>query len=445
MLLLACGVTTGESGGGSGGGLHDPVSFVDPVNGRDTNNGYTQGSAFRTLGRAAKALQPGWTVKLMNGTHTTDGGQEPLVIDVSGTADAFVTVTAAEGHHPVIQVPPGPNGWSGIHLLGASYVVVDGIEIVGRAASITYDEAATKNDGTQSLYNHNGIYVDGVGYPGTRPKVPHDIVIRNTIVHDCTAAGIQVTAADAVTIERNQVYRNSWWTRFGTSGIGFFHLTDAPGATTKNGYRNFIVRNISWGNRNELPFGRPGVPSAIYDGNGIIIDDSKHTQPALGANDIQGAPYSGRTYVANNIVHDNGGRGIHVYSSVHVDVVNNTTWNDLLSTSDFLKWGEVDGFSSSDVQFVNNIAVNRVGKDVALNDGNRYDFNLWDGASAPYKGPNDLWAPAKLADPGTGDFAPAAGSPALKSGTSALAPADDFFGNPRLAGAIDRGAVQVSR
>lgn len=44
-----------------------------------------------------------------------------------------------------------------------------------------------------------------------------------------------------------------------------------------------------------------------------------------------------------------------------------------------------------------------------------------------------------------GNFAPGPDSPALGSGTQVRAPADDFFGNPRKAGAIDRGAVQVTR
>jgi len=72
--------------------------------------------------------------------------------------------------------------------------------------------------------------VDGVGSAGTHPAVPHDIVIRNSMLHDCTAAGIEVNAGDSITLEHNQVYDNSWWTVSGTSGIGFYHLTDAPGA-----------------------------------------------------------------------------------------------------------------------------------------------------------------------------------------------------------------------
>ena len=64
---------------------------------------------------------------------------------------------------------------------------------------------------------------------------------------------------------------------FGTSGISLWHLTDVAGSTTKNGYKNFIVGNLVYGNKNNLPW-KDGDPPAIYDGNGIIVDDARHTQ-----------------------------------------------------------------------------------------------------------------------------------------------------------------------
>ncbi|TMB34391.1 MAG: DUF1565 domain-containing protein [Deltaproteobacteria bacterium] len=448
LLASACGsgVTGGPGGSGGPSGPPAPVSFVDAVNGSDANDGQSVKSAFRTLQRAAKELRPGWTIQILNGTYTTDGSTEPLLIDVSGTPDAWLTITAAQGQHPVIQIPAGSGGWSGIHLLGAAYVIIDGIEIVGQGASIGRAQAAANATSKSALYNHNCIYVDGVGSAGVHPAVPHDIVIRNSILRNCTAAGIEVNAGDAITILHNKVADNSWWTVFDTSGIGLYHLTDSPSASAKNGYKNFIVGNEVWGNRNEMACAAC-KPPAIYDGNGIIVDDALHTQDALGQNDVIGVPYTGRTYIANNIVHDNGGRGIHIYRSDHVDVVNNTTFDNMLSTSEFLKAGEMDGFDSHDVQFLNNVSVNHSGKDLTIdapNETSRFDFNVWEG-STPRHGPNDVLGAAHLADPANGNFAPQPGSPALGSGTATLAPADDFSGKPRPAGRIDRGAIQVTQ
>src|SRR5919199_1457562 len=311
-LLAAC-AAPGETG--TTEKLPDtPIFYVDANAGSDTNHGRTPQAAFRTLNRAAASVKPGWTVQVMSGTYTSDGTENPLIISVSGTPDAWITFRAADGQHPVIQIPRGSGAWAGIHLFGVAYVAIDGFEVIGQGASITSAEAAA-NDGTQAWLNHNCIYVDGVGFADVHPPIPHDIIIRNSVLHDCAAAGIEVNVADAITIEHNRVYNNSWWSVFGTSGIGLYHLTDAPGSGTKNGYKNFIVGNLSYGNRNNVAYGGGDVPPAIYDGNGIIVDDSKHTQRALGIRDVQGVPYTGRTYIANNIVHDNGGRGIHLYRS----------------------------------------------------------------------------------------------------------------------------------
>src|SRR2546430_6908258 len=353
VLLSACGTPVETSAAEK---LPDtPIFYVDAAAGSDTNHGRTAKAPFKTLNRAAGTVKPGWTVQVMSGTYTSDGTENPLTVSVSGTPDAWITFTAAPGHHPVIQIPRGPGAWAGIHLFGVSYVVIDGFEVIGQNTTITRAEAGA-NDGTQAFLNHNCVYIDGVGYANVHPPVPHDIVIRNSILHDCAAAGIEVNAADAITIEHNRIYNNSWWTVVGTSGIGLYHLTDAPGSTTKNGYKNFIVGNLSYGNRNNIEF-KGDVPPGIYDGNGIIVDDSKHTQRALGIRDVQGIPYTGRTYIANNVVHDNGGRGIHLYPSEHIDVVNNSSWNDMLSPSDYILSGQIDALQCADVNVINNVAV----------------------------------------------------------------------------------------
>jgi len=447
VYLCACG--SGAVGGSPSGGPPastpaEHVFYVDANNGRDSNDGRSAATAFKTLNHAAAAVTPGWTVRVMSGTYSADDGSDPLAVTTSGTPDAWIRFTAADGQHPVIQITR--KSWNGIHVLGASYIEIDGFEVVGLNASTTAADAAV-NDGTQPWLNHNCIFVDGVGSGAVHPAIPHDIAIRGNVLHDCAAAGIEVNVGDAIDIERNRIYDNAWWTKFGTSGIGLYHLTDASGSGTTNGYKNVIVRNEVYGNRNYLPYGTGNV---IYDGNGIIIDDSMHKQPALGTHDIQGVPYTGRTYIANNIVHDNGGRAIHANLSEHVDMVNNTAWNDLLTDSQFIDRGEICTYGGADIQIVNNIAQNLVGKEVTLDDGmhtasNGFQSNLWDGVMARLHGDTDLLTSAHLVDPAKGNFAPGPGSPALGSGTQVRAPSDDFFGNPRKAGAIDRGAVQVTR
>jgi parallel beta-helix repeat protein len=442
----ACGGSSSSSPPNPDGGPPPAqnVLYVDAKAGRDGNDGLTAATAFATLNRAAAAVKPGWTVLVMDGVYTSDGSVNPLTINATGRSDAWITFTAAPGAHPIIQIPNAQGATAGIYLPGAAYVIIDGFEVIGQNQSITAQQAAS-NDGSQSVLNQNCIYIDGMGFQSFHPPVPHDIIVRNNTVHDCSAGGIEVNVADAVTIQHNVVYNTSWWTVFGTSGIALWHMTDVAGSTTTNGYKNFIVGNLVYANRNNLPW-KDGTPPGIYDGNGIIVDDARHSQKAGGIYDVQGVPYTGRTYIANNISHDNGGRGIHIYSSDHVDVVNNTAYNNLLSSSDHIAWGELDAFVCADVNVLNNIGINLVGKDVNVADGGtRYDYNIWDAARVPVKGDHDIVAKANLVDPADGNFTPQSGSPALRSGVSTMAPPDDFFGNPRPSGAIDRGAVQVSK
>lgn len=62
----------------------------------------------------------------------------------------------------------------------------------------------------------------------------------------------------------------------------------------------------------------------LSDGNGIILDDFNQTQRPEG----QGTPFSQRSLVANNVIFDNGGHGIHIFQSEHVDVINNTLYQN---------------------------------------------------------------------------------------------------------------------
>ncbi len=417
--------------------------FVDARSGSDGKDGRSAATAFATLGRAAQAVRPGSTVLVMSGTYTSDGSSPPLTISTSGEAGAWITFQAAPGQSPVIQIPRGPGASSGIHLPGSAYIVLDGFEVVGQNGSITPEEGA-QNDGSQTVLNEVCVFVDGMGT--AQGMVPHDIVIRNMSVHDCSGAGIGVVVADAITISNNVVYDNAWWSVDSMSGIEFYHLTDVAGSgTSEGGYKNVVSGNVVYGNENRVPWPF-GVPVAIYDGNGIIFDDGDHKQPAVSVADVQGVPYTGRSWAVNNIVHDNGGRGIHAFSSSHIDIVNNTVWNDLLTSSPYLETAEIDASACSDVRIVNNIAVNLNGKQAKENDGGTYAYNqwYWYGKTLANLGVAEFVADPMLTDPARGDFEPMAGSWALGSGTSQGAPTVDVYGNPRPADAVDRGAIQAA-
>lgn len=384
---------------------------------------------FQTIQQAADLTNPGDTVYVMNGTYTASINQESIVVITrSGSSSAKITYTAYPGHRPLLR----SRGWTHMSVLGASYIQISGFTIEGYNDSITYQEAYDNRSGSDSRYNTNGIYV--------RPEAgvyPHHIEIRNNLVTKCPGAGIGVERADYVTIEDNVVHSNSWYTVYATSGISLFHSYDIDSNT---GYKNFIRRNLSYNNETYIPWNATGQ---ISDGNGIIIDDNKNLQ-LVGTPNQQPA-YQGRTLVENNITHNNGGSGVHVYSSAHVDVLNNTAY--LNSRSPALNFASIDAEASDDVRLLNNILYTRAGEPTNTASGNTnvtYDYNIYYGGLTPaVQGANDRIIDPQFSDAAAGDFRLRLASPAIDSGTSNLAPSDDAGRASRPVGAgIDRGAFE---
>jgi hypothetical protein len=140
-------------------------------------------------------------------------------------------------------------------------------------------------------------------------------------------------------------------------------------------------------------------------------------------------PYTGRVLVANNISVNNGGSGMHAFSSEHVDFINNTTWHN----SQVLAYGEIFANSSNDVNVLNNICVAAAGKpmNTTYQDKNLIsNDNIYFGGQAPVsEGPQDLITDPLLVnpqpDPTQGDFGVQPGSPALSPNA----------GNPVIIGA----------
>jgi len=402
--------------------------YVNAVGGSDSNDGLSPQTAFATLDKASSLVVPGATVYAMSGTYSTfDSSGATLTIATAGTANGWITFVAYPGQHPVIQVYP--HAWQGIHVLGsAAYIVIDGFEVAGLRTSV--DPAKAKRDrGRDGLYNENCIDLDGA----TDGTVVNNVIVRNSYVHDCTGAGIGGDQIDYVTVNNNVVAYNAYYSAYGQSGITLYHQTDIDQNT---GYKTYVVANLCYGNRQEVVT-LDSNPPVITDGNAIIIDSNLHQGSG-------GNPYGGRTYIANNIVYGNGGRGVHVFSSAHVDAVNNTAYRDMRTPA--IGVGELDALFADDVNMLNSIGVADKSKQVDSNYADSsvlFDYNVYFGTTQiPVEGPHDLVANPRFVEPGSGNFALQHGSPALHSGTDELAPEVDFFGNPRPQGQVDRGAIQ---
>ncbi|NDP20058.1 MAG: hypothetical protein GZ091_03100 [Paludibacter sp.] len=437
--------------------------------GNDSNDGKSLAKAFLTLQKAADLVQPGDVVLVGKGVYTNadqSDGSAVLNIHVSGNADAWITWKAIKGEKPVVN----PRGWAGIQITG-SYNIIDGINVIGNNDSIFLLQAQedAKKPTPNSYFNSNGICFDGRKM--SADKKPHHLIIRNCEVAKCAGGGITGLEIDYLTIEDCKVYDNAWFMRFGGSGITTLNNWAFDDAT---GYHIIIQRNYVWNNKTMVPWDRI---QKLSDGNGILLDvTDQNRQGATNPNaDVVAKPtatenstaapatpettpntvvelpkpkrpeWKGRALITNNLSAYNGGSGIHVFRTKHVDIINNTTY----CNGTIVGYQELFPNNSEDIVILNNVIVPRPGGKVTSNNKNkniRWDYNLYPTAQNIFKGEHDIVDDPKFIDiqfdVTKGNFNLAKGSAGINSGSNDVGQPTDIEGKKRPTSGRDRGAFE---
>lgn len=387
------------------------IYYVDQSRGDDSNPGTTENLPFKTIQRANKIVAEGDTVYVKNGTYN-----ENITITQSGNPNNWIVFQAFPDHKPFVI-----GTQDGTFRISGNYIKIIGLRI-------------------SSTELGSGIHVGKGNH--------HTQIIKNEI-HNSGCGGISGQETDYLYIEGNIVYKNAFRSPYQCSGISIYQAQEFD---NKPGFHNIIRGNISYANENKLAKDN----GKVTDGNGIIIDDFRHTQ-----NQSKIPKYTAWTLIENNLVFDNGGRGIHVFQSDNVVVRNNTTFKNLKSSNlEGHLNGELTTYFSSNVHFYNNIvyATDKSKKTLVddYSSKNKWDYNLsyngsiliTDGHSDSVLGNNNLIDvdpvfinPSII--PNAANFSLQATSPAIDAGTSINASHSDFDAKIRpLGSGYDIGAYE---
>jgi parallel beta-helix repeat protein len=222
---------------------------------------------------------------------------------------------------------------------GPNYLILDGFELA--ASSMT-------------LYGVGAevYFPDGADTGGTSS---HHIWIINNIIHGYGQAGVGTGGGEYFYFLHNLTYGNTNVACSAQgSGLGmviaraFAGYTQTAADMAWAPFHNVIAWNVAHDNI----INQCGTASNPYDtdGNGIIIDTFNNA----GSTNID---YPYQTLVANNVVYNNGGKGVHVFRSDYVTVANNTAYdNNLDPFNPGIGRGEIDSFYGQNNVIINNIA-----------------------------------------------------------------------------------------
>lgn len=264
---------------------------VKGVTGNDCNDG-SSSRPFATISRAIKTALPGDRILVYNGVYSYVS-----VYGFTGNAEAWLSIEAASGHTPVIDVANAAHATgNGLDVQKSSFVGTFGFEI--RASQCQHN---SDSSGVGTFQNS------------------HHIVHWAHHVHDFPGGGINhfyyEGGWDLVDVSYNLIHDCCKYSVYNTSGVSFYGAVDSTKTTWDGRYGYHATGNYIFNCLCTVPY-TPGGKNFVTDGNGISVD-SLNTPNNLHPEIV---PYTKHGRVDSNVVVGCGGRGIHIYNSINVDL-----------------------------------------------------------------------------------------------------------------------------
>lgn len=388
--------------------------YVSARNGSDSNDGKSASSPWKSLNASLKRLQPGQTLLVMEGEYREQKDRYAhFSINHGGRADAWIRVAAHPGHNPVLI---GSNT-TGLQVI-VPYVEVSGLTVRGEG------------------FNKDNNFGIGIALNDT-----HNVRIVGNRVSSFPLSGISITESDNFDIIGNDVSGSSFWSPLQGSGISVWHAKNKGKGAGPDGYHARIIGNRVYNNENKVLSSHKNY-TVKTDGNGIIVDSNIETG------------YSGRTLIANNVVFDNGGRGIIVWQSNKVDIVFNTSYHNGRTRDISGGATELAAGKANDVVIANNVGWARSGWPAIIFDrvsnGSSYNNVLISDSPSGHASGRDITHSGNpglrnpTTDPNSADFRPTSGS--MLKGAVRDSPrfiGVDRVGTSRTSGTPDIGAYEA--
>lgn len=297
---------------------HGATYFVSP----DASTGVSTdaedpGNVWETVAAVCRSqgvsIGAGDTIVFLDGLYETSAGHvsnrssggfaNPGIIfyrDNCGTEANPITIRSASQHGARIHFDQADIASFALGVFQfnqSSNFILDGFEIFG-------------ND-SEDEHFERGVFLN----------VSQSIVVINNKIHDVGGSGVGANRSTHSTIDSNEVYQTSHWSRSCGSGISLYLSRNAQGLPNgSDGYANRITNNRIHDNQVLLDSSQSTCVDSsgnASDGNCIIMDLANLE-----------ASYDVSSLIAQNECFNNGGKGIHVYGTSNVDVFDNVLYRN---------------------------------------------------------------------------------------------------------------------